>query len=418
MSMSIQQNDSDGVIQNKTHTRRAMLNQLAMYSVGAALASSRPLFGSLAAQPSLQGTTNSAGEKVPATAWPSFRGTPDQRGVATCSLSANPVQKWELKSKDGWVGTATIAGNHVYAPALEGYVYCLDRETGAEIWKYRSIESADPKEFAPGFKAAPLITETLIYAGDEDGFLHAIERSTGKLAWKFATGAEIAGCVAQFQDRLLLASHDSFLYCLSLKGEEVWKFQTNDRINCSPAIIDHFTFLAGCDEHLRVIDIAEGKEVRDVPLESFLIASPSIVEDHLYVGTHTGEVVSVKWKTGEFQWKYRSERAMPFHASTAVTDSMVLVGSHDKSMHAIARDTGALLWKFPTKARIESSAVVVGDRVFFGSGDGNLYGLSLENGQEVWKFNGGKPFNAGLAVGEGCLIIGEDTQNGRLRCFA
>ncbi|MBL8819644.1 MAG: PQQ-binding-like beta-propeller repeat protein [Planctomyces sp.] len=354
----------------------------------------------------------------PRTSWPSFRGTPDQRGIAGCSLAANPQPKWEVKSKDGWVGTATIAGNHVYAPALEGYIYCLDRETGRELWKYRSIESVDPKEFAPGFKAAPLITDGIIYAGDEDGVMHAIKRDSGALAWKFATGAEIAGCVAQYEDRLLLASHDAFLYCLSMSGEEVWKFQTNDRINCSPAIIDHFTFLAGCDEHLRIIDVVEGKEVRDIPLESFLIASPAIVGDYLYVGTHTGDVVSVNWKTGDIQWRYKNDRAMPFHASAAVTDQLVLVGGHDKTMHAINRATGEGIWTFATKARIESSAVVAGDRVFFGSGDGNLYGLLLENGQEVWKFNGGKPFNAGLAVGEGCLVIGEDTQNGRLRCFA
>lgn len=109
---------------------------------------------------------------------------------------------------------------------------------------------------------------------------------------------------------------------------------------------------------------------------------------------------------------------MPYHASAAVTDELILVGCHDKHMHAIERKTGKGRWTFPTKARIESSGVVAGDRVFFGSGDGNLYGVSLTTGQEVWKFNCGKPVNAGVAVGQGCLIVGEDSQNGRLRCFA
>ena len=109
---------------------------------------------------------------------------------------------------------------------------------------------------------------------------------------------------------------------------------------------------------------------------------------------------------------------MPFHASAAVTDELVLVGGHDKAMHAIDRLSGKRRWHFATRARIESSAASVGDRVFFGSGDGNIYGLKLTDGSEVWKFNAGKPVNAGIAIGEGCMVIGEDSQNGRLRCFA
>lgn len=352
------------------------------------------------------------------TSWASFRNGPAQRGIAGCTLSDDPKVVWEQESPDGWVATCAVVGRHVYAPALAGYLHCLDRETGREVWKYRSIESTDEKKFAPGFKAAPLVTADAVYIGDEDGVLHAVERRTGKLLWKYTTDAEIAGGVAQYQNNLLLASHDAFLYCLSGKGDEVWKFQTNDRINCSPAVAEHFSFVSGCDEHLRVIDLMSGAEVRDVPMESYLIASPAIVEDELYVGSHGGDVAAVNWRTGEIRWRYESERKMPFHASAAVTDELVLVGGHDKAMHAIDRLSGKRRWHFATRARIESSAASVGDRVFFGSGDGNIYGLKLTDGSEVWKFNAGKPVNAGIAIGEGCMVIGEDSQNGRLRCFA
>ena len=94
--------------------------------------------------------------------------------------------------------------------------------------------------------------------------------------------------VAAFQDQLLLASHDACLYSLNKDGKEQWKFETQDRINCSPAIADRFTFVSGCDEHLRVIDLVGHKETHDVAMESFLIASPAIYDDMLYVGTHAG----------------------------------------------------------------------------------------------------------------------------------
>lgn len=350
--------------------------------------------------------------------WASFRATPDQRGISGSTLAEQPALKWELASPDGWVAAVAIVGEFIYAPSLSGSLFCLNLKTGEEIWKYRSIEDPDPKKFAPGFKAAPLVTATMVYLGDEDGVLHAIDRMTGKKVWVFASDAEIAGCVAQHDGKLLLASHDSYLYCLNLDGTEAWKFQTNDRINCSPAIEGTFTFLAGCDEHLRVIDLQTGKEFRDMPLESFLIASPAVIGDLLYVGTHTGEIVCVDWRKGEFVWRYASPRKMPFHASAAVTDDLVIVGGHDKNIHAVDRKTGEGKWMFATRARIECSAAVVDKRLFVGSGDGNLYGIELATGKELWKFNAGSPINAGIAIGEGHLVAGEDKQNGRLLCFA
>lgn len=352
------------------------------------------------------------------TSWPSFRNGPTQRGLAGSQLAQQPKPKWEFKSKDGWVAASAIVGDHVYAPALEGYLYCLDRQTGQVRWKYRSIGETDENTFAPGFKAAPLVTKSAVYVGDEDGVLHAVDRETGSALWKFATGAEIAGGVAVYENNLLLASHDSVLYCLGEQGNEIWKFETNDMINCSPAVAEHFTFLSGCDQMLRVIDLRNGKEVRQVEMSSPLIASPAIVDEMLYVGAHAGDFVAVNWKSGEVVWRYEGKRQMPYHASAAVTDDLVLVGNHDKLMHAIDRKTGDARWTFTTRARIDSSAAVVGDRLFFGSGDGNLYGLQISDGKEVWKFNAGKPVSCGIAVGEGCLVAGEDDRNGALRCFS
>lgn len=399
-----------------TTSRRTAVSRLLAGT--AATATAFRLARAASANEDAAGTKTGPARDVQPTSWPSARGTPDQRGVSGSALSGSPTLKWELASPDGWVAGAAIVGEHVYAPALCGFVHCLKRETGEEVWKYRSIDDPDPKQFAPGFKATPLITETAVYLGDEDGVLHALDRTTGAKLWTFATGAEIAGCVATFEDQLLLASHDSFLYCLNTDGTEAWKFQTNDRINCSPGIVEHFTFLAGCDEHLRVIDVKSGMETLDMPLESFLIASPAIVGDLLYVGTHTGQIVCVNWRKGEFVWRYEGPRKMPFHASAAVTDDLVIVGGHDKTIHAVDRATGESKWTFATRAKVESSGVVVDRRFFVGSQDGNVYGVSLDSGMEIWKFNAGKDVDAGLAIGEGCMIVGEAEQNGRLLCFA
>ena len=353
------------------------------------------------------------------TSWASFRNGNQQLGVATTTLPQQLELLWKVPSQDGFVAAVAIVGNHVYAPTLSGDLLCLERKTGQKVWSYRSIDDPDPKEFAPGFKAAPRVTNDLVILGDEDGVIHAVNRITGKRAWKFTTGAEIAGCPAIVGDRLVVGSHDAFLYCINVEtGKLAWKYETLDRVNCAPAISGKHTFVAGCDSHLRVINIETGKQESEINLNSFLIASPAVIDNLLYVGTHDGEVVALNWKAKEVVWKYKDpNREQPYHASAAVTSKYVVVGGHDKQMHCIDRATGKRAWTFSTKAQINSSAAVVQNRVFFGSNDGNIYGLNLTTGSEVWKFNAGKDVTAGVAIGEACMVIGAEGRNGNLYCF-
>ena len=79
--------------------------------------------------------------------------------------------------------------------------------------------------------------------------------------------------------------------------------------------------------------------------------------------------------------------------------------------------TGAKVWVFATKGHVDSSPVIAADRVYVGSNDGNIYGIGLDDGTEKWKFNAGRPITASPAVGEGCLVIGSESNTGTIYCF-
>jgi eukaryotic-like serine/threonine-protein kinase len=354
--------------------------------------------------------------------WPTFRNGNSQRGIATTRLPEKLERLWKIQAgeTDGMIkSTAAIVGDHVYAASLNGEVFCLERRTGKRVWTYLSREREKPGSFIPGFKAGVAVTADTVYVGDEEGMFHAIDRALGAKRWTFETGAEIVSCASFYEEKVLFGSHDNSLYCLAAKdGAKVWQFATEGMVNCSPAIEGHFTFITGCDEHLRVVDIRSGKQEIDIPLGIYLIASPALVENMLYVGTHGSEVLAVDWKAGQRVWTYKDPaREFPFHASAAVTDKYVIVGGQDKRVHCIDRVSGKNVWTFGTKAHVDSSPVVVGDRVFFGSNDGNLYGVTLDKGTEVFRFTDGRPFTASPAVGEGCLVIGSESGSGNLYCF-
>ncbi|RPI90283.1 MAG: hypothetical protein EHM42_01625, partial [Planctomycetaceae bacterium] len=346
--------------------------------------------GALAASPLLTAGAVAA-PVIGSESWPTFRNGNSQRGLASTSLPATLEQLWAVDSgpKDAMVtATAAIVGEHVYAASLNGEVFCLDRLTGRRLWTYRSREEPDTSKFIPGFKAAVAVSGEGVFLGDEEGLFHAIDRDTGKKKWQFSTNpddptgnsAPIVSCASFFEDKLLFGSHDNNLYCLNVgDGSLAWKFATEGMVNCSPAIVADHTFVTGCDSHLRVINVHSGKQVTDMPLGIYLVASPAVVDNLLYVGTHGGEVLAIDWKAAKTVWTYEAKQGdVAFHSSAAVNDRFVIVGGQDKKLHCLHRDTGKLAWIFNARRQIDSSPVIVGDRVFVGSHDGKLYGLELE----------------------------------------
>lgn len=350
--------------------------------------------------------------------WSSFRHDLAQTGVASSDLPQKLDKLWEVSLGDQIVATAAIVGDFVYVPCLSGELFCLQRVTGKKVWSYKSVEKVEANSFAPGFKSSPTVHGDMVYLGDEEGTFHAIDRATGSGRWKFSTVGEIYSSAAVVDGRIIFGSYDNYLYCLNADGTLAWKFATQGYVHCAPAVVEGVTFIAGCDEHLRIIDVKTGEQRAELKLETYLIASPAVIGDMLYVGTYASEVLGVDWKKKEVVWRYQSGNGdFPFHSSAAVTNELVVVGGRDKLIHGINRKTGEKAWTMATRGKVDSSPVVVGDRVFVGSNDGNLYELGLKDGKERWKFNAGKPISAAPAVGENVLVVGSESRDGKVYCF-
>lgn len=353
------------------------------------------------------------------TAWPSFRNGNQLRGIATSPLPEKLKLLWKVPVDDGVTATAAIVGDHVFAGTYGGEMICFERRTGKRVWTYFSAEKEKPTSFIPGFQSSPTVTGDLVLIGDEDGFFHAVDRATGKLRWKHETLAEIISSAAVVDDRIIFGSYDQTLYCLGRDGSEIWKRETGDRINGSPAIAGNITFVTGCDQHLRAVNIDTGEEEFDLELGHFMIASPCVDRYMLYVGTHESDFLAINLENQQVVWRYKDEaREFPIHSSAALTDDRVIFGGQDKQVHCLDRKTGKQIWSFSARGQVNSSPVVVGgQRIFVGSNDGYLYEIGLADGKQRWKEKLGRSVTASPAVGEGCLVIGAEGSEGEIHCF-
>lgn len=363
--------------------------------------------------------------------WPGFRGGPDLAGRRDGTVSDAPRLLWTFDAKTQIASTAAISGGVAFVGTEDAGLLALDlhstEKTGKELWRAATGAAVE---------ASPAVEGGRVYIGDKRGVFRALDARSGKQIWMFETGEEPAGGGTEIASsavlrggKILFGSYDGSLYCLSaMDGKRLWRVETQGPVHASPAVAEDRTFVAGCDEQLRFIDIESGNEVSVLPMGAYSAGSPAVAGDRLVLGTFGAQVLCIDLKTAKVLWTYEDpDRKFPFYASPAVgplrapagaggkPDLVAVVAGRDKTARTFRIEDGKLLWTFTTKARIDASPVIVGARVIVAGMDGNLYLLDLETGKEVWRFTAGPAFLASPSVGEGRLVI--STEEGLVHCF-
>jgi outer membrane protein assembly factor BamB len=207
------------------------------------------------------------------------------------------------------------------------------------------------------------------------------------------------------------------MYCLdAVTGKVVWKLETENFINGTPTITGRGeTVFGGCDAILHVVNLKDGKQVREIEAEAYIPGSAAADGAVVYFGNHSNQVFAMDTATGKTIWKYR-ERNFPYFSSPAIDDEVVLIGGQDKRLHCIDRKTGDGRWTFATRGKVDSSPVLCKDGgVIFGSEDGRLYCVNKADGKERWSYEIGAPITGSPAVAGGAIVIG--AEDGSVYCI-
>ncbi len=344
-------------------------------------------------------------------AWPVFRGDVHGTGVADSKLPDDLELLWQFRpEKTFFEATATIVDGVIYVGDVDQHFYAIELTTGKQLWSF---------EVEIGFVAAAAVRDGRVFVGDSDGIFYCLNAKDGKLVWKHETGAEINSAANFFDDSVIVGSQSGTLYRFKCDdGTVIWEYtiKASGGIQCSPTLAENRCFVCGCDGQLHIIDIEKGESVETLDIGDPTLTTPAIDGGHVYFGTEGATFFGINWQKPQIDWSYQhGQRAMAFRSSAAVADGAVYVGGRNKLVHALDAKTGKEVWTFPTRGRVDSSPVIVGDRVFVGSADGRIYALDRKTGRDVWSYDGGGGFNASPAVADGRLVIGND--EGVLFCF-
>jgi outer membrane protein assembly factor BamB len=90
------------------------------------------------------------------------------------------------KGGDGPRSTPSVDGNRVYVYSSQMKLFCLEAETGKELWTADVLKDYNGKNITWESAASPVVDEGLVYVygGGPGEALLAFDQKTGKVAWK------------------------------------------------------------------------------------------------------------------------------------------------------------------------------------------------------------------------------------------
>jgi len=262
-------------------------------------------------------------------------------------------------------------------------------------------------------EACPAIAADRVLVGSNDGEFRALDLTTGRQLWqlkgqeKFPTGGTLVSGPDTNEEWILVNGYDGVSHCLRIEdGSEVWRHESGDYINGSPAVLDGgLMAFGGCDAVIHVIHLKDGSGLRKLTTDAQIIRSLASWNGTLYGVNYANQLVAAEAKADKLSWVYENDGAQ-FLTCPGVDEALVYAGSRDKHLHALDRLTGKPLWKFKTGGRVESSPLVFDDAVVFGSSDGRLYALDKRDGREIWRLDLGENLAVAPAFAAGRIVIG------------
>ena len=335
--------------------------------------------------------------------------------------------KWEFETdfisgrlhKDPWGGTSwpgqpSIRDDRVYFPSADGNLYCLDRNDGSVIWKFKAGDS---------FKATPAIFGDKIIASGLDHHVYCLNAQDGSLVWDYQTGFEVDGSTIMIDGRVYFGAEDRNFYCLNFAdGTLIYKVPVGS-VEGSITIKDGRAYFGTEQGDLYCLDPADGKTIWKTRIGADSDSTPAVINGFVYTAAEDGVVRCYKQDTGEVVWTFVTDGGrlgsasehIGIWASPIVVKDRVYIGASNHYLYCLTADKGELVWKYKARGPIWGTSPVVDGRVVFGDKAGWMHLLSADDGKLISELKIGDNINSTPAVLDGRIYIG--AFNGSLYCL-
>ena len=359
--------------------------------------------------------------------WTIFRGSPSLCGYTECDIPASPKLLWSRS-----VQSRTVAAPIVY----DGWVYTLDRKGRLRRFSPEG-DSVLVHDFQTAIEASFVVDDSILYVGRIDGYVNAFSIARQQVVWDFETLGQISGSPNLVGDQLLVGSYDGCMYTFDKKtGRKKGQFQTGYYINGTAAVWKNYIMFGGCDAWVRVVDTATGVMTDSLELDSYVPASPAILDGVACACDYNGNVYEMTLDNGKIASHRKllassadnegQERLRVGDGTSGIggvvsmptlTRTDVYILSGDRYISCIDRASGQVRWRKMLRGMTgECSPLVAQDKVLVCTKDGHISIFDSKDGTELWHYEAGEQIIASPAIiGDRFYIL---TSRGTLLCFA
>jgi outer membrane protein assembly factor BamB len=230
----------------------------------------------------------------------------EERNLVAIDTEAE-TELWQIETGQSVWSKPLIIDDVLYFTSLDHFLYAVDPQTGDIAWQL-DLEGAVPE--------TPVFYDGRLYVG---GFARKIFEISldGEILSTFDTENWVWGKPAIVDDILYAADLSGTVYALNIGGdgfEEVWQQKVSERaIRTTPLVSDEYVIVGARDNHVYWLDRQDGstffsREVAGEVLSDMLLIEPSetvdIPEPYVIVATLANEefVVAFRLQNGERAW--------------------------------------------------------------------------------------------------------------------
>lgn len=285
-----------------------------------------------------------------------------------------------------------VADGRVYVGADDGNVSAHHASNGTEIW---TANISNPREIV-----SLTLSENALYVSGRDN-VFALDPETGGTLWAqpfsldAGNGERNAGtAIVEHDGRLYVGVgffDTGYLYALNATtGTEDWRYQTNTGIWYGGVAVSNGTVYVAdgrdpttgpIDGGLYAVNATLGAEEWTTDYATRVMASPTVADGTVYVGTEEGDLYAYDETTGNERWNVTM--AGDIVKSPAVANGVVYVGTEQPAeVHALDADTGDPAWAGPVALAGDAASPIVVDGTVYAAGGAEITALDAATGAE------------------------------------